>query len=457
MMRNSLPTNSRRGVTLLEVLIATFVIGVAILGLASLLPVGSYQIGLANQMDRGSTVGRQAFRKVVVEKMLDPANWAQAQSQAYVFDKNWNALKLAAIDANVDDMLDDIRTWDDYPFTGHAVQNDFGPFTNVDDWAEPFLIDPLLISASGGDISTAVANSTTWPGHSFPLDLGITDVPKMPRITLAMHGTLPDNNGLGLMPLTLAQADRIFRSSDDVVFDFPTDRTKRPTPILSGGASPPANPDPVVGQFTGDYSWSLMVSRSPGEVPDKSFVMATGADLPPLLRKNYTVHVIVYHKRVLSADTSDPTAATERTSFIEFRGGGYGGGSAMLFTADDTLTSDVATKYLTLRPNQWVLIGSFVQQPIDLAAFFSSAGGMKNMIQDERTAIRPVFRWYRVTAAEDAPAVRQVQSGSGNRWTRAISLAGPDWKRDEVPIGTPIFCYLIDNVIGVYEKTVQRD
>lgn len=66
----------RAGVSLMEVLISTFVLSIGLLGIASLIPVGQLAVVDANKLDRGSHVGRQALRDVRVQRMIDPNNWS---------------------------------------------------------------------------------------------------------------------------------------------------------------------------------------------------------------------------------------------------------------------------------------------------------------------------------------------------------------------------------------------
>ncbi len=65
----------RGGVSLMEVLIAIFVIMVGLLGLLALIPVGGLAIQDMVKADRTGTLGRAALRDVKVRRMLDPELW----------------------------------------------------------------------------------------------------------------------------------------------------------------------------------------------------------------------------------------------------------------------------------------------------------------------------------------------------------------------------------------------
>jgi Tfp pilus assembly protein PilV len=60
----------RRGVSLMEVLISTFVLSVGLMGLASLLPLGRFAVVETNKADYSGACGRAAMRDVEIRRML---------------------------------------------------------------------------------------------------------------------------------------------------------------------------------------------------------------------------------------------------------------------------------------------------------------------------------------------------------------------------------------------------
>ncbi len=66
----------RCGVSLMEVLISIFVLSVGLLGLAALIPVGSYALMETGKADRAGACGRAALREVEVRRLLDPQFWS---------------------------------------------------------------------------------------------------------------------------------------------------------------------------------------------------------------------------------------------------------------------------------------------------------------------------------------------------------------------------------------------
>lgn len=71
-------TDPRRGVSLMEVLMSIFILTVGLLGMASLIPVGGFQVSEAIKADRAAAVGRAAFYEVRIRGLLDPRKWNNA-------------------------------------------------------------------------------------------------------------------------------------------------------------------------------------------------------------------------------------------------------------------------------------------------------------------------------------------------------------------------------------------
>jgi len=72
------PSPVRRGISLMEVLISTFVMSIGLLGLAALIPVGRFAIVQTGKSDRAGACGRAGLRDVKVRRMLDYQYWSAA-------------------------------------------------------------------------------------------------------------------------------------------------------------------------------------------------------------------------------------------------------------------------------------------------------------------------------------------------------------------------------------------
>lgn len=75
----------RRGISLLEVLISMFTLSVGLLGMASLIAVGTHHSSNAARLDHASACGQAALRNIRVHHMLEPSRW---NSSTAVFDTN---------------------------------------------------------------------------------------------------------------------------------------------------------------------------------------------------------------------------------------------------------------------------------------------------------------------------------------------------------------------------------
>src|SRR5690349_11564228 len=69
-------STSRRGITLLEVLVAMLVLTVGVLGMAAIIPLGKLELADGEISDSASTLGRWAFRDVSVRGFLHTDMWA---------------------------------------------------------------------------------------------------------------------------------------------------------------------------------------------------------------------------------------------------------------------------------------------------------------------------------------------------------------------------------------------
>lgn len=433
---------TRRGISLLEVLISAFVLSIGMLGLLSLLPVGGYRIGQVNQFDRAAATGRHAFREFKTRDMLEPNRWMW-----------WDDT-----DAKY------IRTW---PIPeGPGVASSAVSQTNVDDWAETFCIDPLYV-ARAVDLGSPAAD---WPGRTFPYELNfsvLADAPKMPRVTLSMLEDSSTPPVLPNPPLALGMvnsvAERIFMSQNEGIYSLPTDETETPIRLYSGGST--------VEQFEGEYSWMAMVSRAPHEVlaVEDPIGSETYIDISPSIRNEYKVSTIVFYKRNFDVDVQQVTGSerpqdvlpSERVCGIEFLNGlGLGGGDVRIAgDIEAEMSSAEAQEYLAVKPNQWIMVCSWAPRPrtpnpTDII--------YPDIYAQDRIA-RPVYRWYRVVATDNAPEVLVV--GGTEMWVRYLTLDGPDWNPTEFCNidGTPspanltdTYAVLVDGVVAVFERTMQR-
>lgn len=67
--------SARRGVSLLEILVAIFILSVGLLGVAALIPVGNSEVVKTQIAHRSAETGLRAFREMKLRGYLNPQNW----------------------------------------------------------------------------------------------------------------------------------------------------------------------------------------------------------------------------------------------------------------------------------------------------------------------------------------------------------------------------------------------
>ena len=284
---------TRRGVSLLEVLISIFAISIGLLGVAALIPVGQFSVNEATKADRSAACGRAALSEVKIRNLLDPAMYLN-------------------------------------PANGVAVPQ-------IPSFGSTYVIDPRFC-----------ADADNWgkvPTGSFPYG-GLSGGTSIFRLTV--------RRGPGLAVIDPAVADRIFTWRDDLVFDVDRENRDRrprqsyvwdngtvaPSPVLTEDEDPkpvPGTDTPLQFNTKGDYSWLLTVTPAATEIGQPTTVQ----------KRKFDVSVAVFFSRDLTTNPTDPKP-TERAVWAT--GAGLGGG-------DVTLTTDKPDpEYLDVKQNEWLML-----------------------------------------------------------------------------------------------------
>jgi len=289
-------SGGRAAFSLLEVLIAMFILTVGMLGIAAVVVIGNASALRAMVADRVASVGRNALAEVRTREMLDATRWMHVDGTPVIANR-------------------------DVPLPA----------------GEAFCIDPLYISAV-----------VTQPGVSltdlarFPYD---TNVLSMRRVSLNIASN-PNQPQLVLGNRRLWE--RLFVAEDDLVYDAATLSRPRlifrtdtgatlPIPTVAGdtGAGNPLYPD-----SQGMYSWMVTVVPQVPRIPSGT--------------QKYLVSAVVFRDRsFLWRD--DPTAEVpgERVATANFLGGGD-----LRLSIPASLVTDAAQaeEYLKIPEGQYILL-----------------------------------------------------------------------------------------------------
>ncbi len=405
----SLGPRFRRGVTLMEVLIAMGILLVGLLGAAALFPVGSYFMQKGDIADRGSAIAKVAFADLVT-RGIDPDEWQ-------VWDPTWNNNNGA-----YQPMGQSMRAWmTNYRLNAgvstmaafQTALNDAGGFS--------YLIDPIGIAEgtrtglNPNALSRAPYNAqliweTEMPegmtgvnanwvsvyGNSFPVR----------RLTTA-------SASMGTFPSPLL-AERQFGSRDDI--SYTTQEGDLPTHQRVAGFDDNGDLRPEIGwarNNTGNYSWLVSIA------PSQSKAREALANDPGAYY--YDVTVVVFYKRPVQS-----IQQTERLVGGQVIATGTGGGEILLSKLGDGIA---ASPYEELRQGQWVMVcGPHPSATPEDPLFFT--------------------QWYRVLAIDE----EEKGFLQDEETQRLVGLRGPDWPWAP---GAQVRVGLFPGAVAVHTKSLR--
>lgn len=485
----------RRGITLLEVLIATFVLAVGLLSVAALIPAGKQQMIEASKFDRSTVVARAALHELKVRRFLDWRTWRNYQGFT---------------------QTDDVYAWFDVDEPGVAPTQPLplvaygggpppsvpglvaGPPTQLNQpqitplgplgRGNSVCIDPLMIGNYPGNADVGVfpypLKSDPWQDGAGSATL-IPDIwpnpPRMSRITLSRDGTgVP-----GVM--TLPFAKRIFTWQDELVFSAPSDNSRRPrwaTVVDKGGS---ATSQTALARATADdYSWfaTVVPADNQSSTAQQTDVIASVAvvykrDLEFIRRGD--VPSAAFTGSLYNPPPGQRPAPQERIVFVDVLGSGLGGGEMRLRIAADTSAGSQnnnpaqpdKSDFPAVRIGQWIMLCAWTRLDLTIpAADYTTAA-----IPPTRTA---VFRWYRVTSAGQLQYDANLFGVGSPQWFQNVTLSGPDWNPDQfldfdaidsrnshsnpTDLGDPAkmngrtaTAIIVQGVVAVYEQSIRLE
>ena len=411
----NLQSSGHAGLTLIEILMTIFVLAVGLLGVAALMPVGSYQMQRGQIAQRVSEIGPSALDLIEATGMHSPGRWSNGSTEfddvtehavggsvewvrnAYRHDSTYKQAAPNPVDGKY--LLEIIRSddaskLDEYHRPsggGDSVAISGSSSLATDDVfvlrrCEPFALDPLYMYQVGMNPFVSAPNDPYGTGDT------------MPRITVS-----------GVT--SQAMAGSVFQNEEDLmtVEDEETGLPSGRAVWQDGGNSI------LKAKSEGHYSW--LATFSPGET-------ATGSD-----PKQWTVSVAVFYKRPLSLQDNEGNNASQWTvpMSIDSSTGGYttatldGSDARHIFdagSATDTFDQDAGDS-MRIKRRQWGLV--------------TFADG-----SDKRA------RWYRVGT------VQKPTSATGN--SIKIRLIGPD-----LPSGVSAKITFFEGLEGVFTRAMMAE
>lgn len=408
----SIRRSSRRGISLLEVLISMFVLLFGLMGVAAVFPVGNHYAGKGEQYDRGAALTEAGFAELKARGMLKPELWLYADDPTGTEVSPLTGAIPGAAPARNFRYSARSPVVIQHPYTANS-----GQFNVTDTGTRPgytFVIDPFGAAAgladanitTGLDVFPYVDFSTSnldgvlnnvmppaWrtsglPGTYWPIR----------RVTLPAPDQAAPANTTSVIPLNEAVAETIFRLHDDVTTELPA-AADRPGVQQWRAIDQTSTPDPkkpwqhtlLARNYTGSYSWFATIAPTTLEG-----INALQPIHPRFGSELYEVSVAVCHKR-----NPLPSADSERTISAQINVGN----ELVIYDANAEVVSAAADK---LRAGNWIAI----------AGVHQGTGQF-------------LMKWYKVLSIDDETAENQrldASNPSGPTYAvRRLMLEGPDW------------------------------
>ncbi len=480
--RNS-AAGRRRGISLIEVLMAVFVLTVGLMGIAMVIPAGRALMIEAAKSDRGAACGRAALNDVQIRQWYNSSAWIQKWGDV-------TGVRSARVAAP--------------PYPGVVAYDLSGLI-----YGETYFLDPYFVAYAYG---TPGANFTKQSVRHFPyssnsyrefsMGAGITNPRLWPERAIARRVwfDLPE-----------AVVAQLTTWPDELIFTTPTEDGARPrqtftwtdgqtwpAPSVVGDGATLASTDYRLSPASeGRFTWAMMVTpvvplvfndvwdhdnnNATPEVPlvDQGLIRSWDHDgdngtntLPvplvdPLRITQYEVSIVVFYGRNHSCpedveirDATDVEMLRERSAYARLDGGGVGGGDVLLFangngSGTTNIPNNPPAGFLNVKKNQWIML-----RGLDMSRAIGLPHGPYMLTAPT------VCKWYRVLSVDDEqPASIEDPSNPGGPPLtgrgRYVTLEGPDWQVDTDGISgfnssTDIAeASLVEDVVGVYTITID--
>lgn len=484
-MNKTIQCGLRRAVTLLEVLVSMGVMSVGLLGVAALIPLGRMELAEAKKLDNTATIGRWAFRDLMVHGYLQPEMWVDGETGKQAIDPAFASS----------------QQYDPYSLTPNGTKSRFvkAPNGAIVPPFGPIIIDPLMLAPrhfNDRDVRLGYTGTVSFTDQEkshrricsvFPYSVNLagatagmpeqrSDVPRFARVSVRTYPIDTFSRTPEQFVMRNDMASRFFKSNDDLIVQVPRDKSRRPVQVFTQTSPPPPQVPSVnvfsndgytnevrtdniaFRKFRGEMSWFIMAEPSLAESYNQAVENAPAASGPvgsAATTKQYRTWVVVCHQRDLrdvSGQTmSDTRGIGERMVYVDF----IDRNTARL-RCGGLMTEGAAATALNVKANQWFAVCGRYYEPI---------------LQADRC----VIEWYRITGVSDRPT-----SLGNNNWYREVTLIGREFSglgftfRDEdngtypdlsmtltgeAVAAQPMtgFGIIVSGACGVYEKSIYVD
>ena len=329
----------RRGITLLEVLIAIGVLAIGLLGLLALVPLVAARFREGEVAERKAYLGRNWSEEFLARGFAQPDRW--------VFPNGVVPTSPAGLT--------------NFPGT---VADQPESASQLFVARQTVLIDPWL--ATRTDAISTFPTAPVTPGPTVPVSLGIR---RLTLTGLAAGGTLTQAQ-------RVAMADTVFTAGDELSQIFPAKRSDPVTPVFvpEPGAYDAGTVTVAHRRLAEQrFSWAAMLSPLNTYAADESM-------------PRYRLSTLVFLDRATDPTLSEFVGQVLPPSSTSPDGG---------FLSSGAEGGDVNVIGLTvaIREGDWVLLSGIVRHPIPSYRTPPLATGY----------FMPVHRWYRVVQADPDP------------------------------------------------------
>lgn len=426
----------RRAVTLLEVLFATIVIVVGLLGIATLIPFAARDAQTANNHTQALSLGLGWAESFYTRELHRPSPSAGKEGYGWRWYRDFN---FGGNPPAWEDFVVGIPSFSSFSDLGTNKVNRLWGFT-------PVCLDPYTMTSTdrlslfrrySTDLPGAPHSSTAYRPSVFPYyedgydpqsdplspTATVYDQPRMLRATLGFGEPLV---GSPVTVVTRKVVESLFGSADDLVADeyidpalaLPESDYYPARRLFSSAVSDPAIAvagQPALKSLTdGRYTW-----------------MATIVPYEPtgIITESALVSFLILHRHNHTIDfTARPTVLGERSLNVTPLSGNFIGGAGGRVSVSTSADTDD-----TLEVGNWIMLGRFFTNPSNPAD----------------TNLYPYFRWYRIIGLDQQTTI------NGGAWSRTLVLDGPDFDFNTGNPALATYGTIVGGVITVVERQVK--